>query len=33
MKGVIDEVFASVLDYLVETGHMKLEDLIYSTFQ
>ncbi len=25
MKGVIDEVFASVLEYLVETGHVKLE--------
>lgn len=24
MKGVIDEVFASVLEYLVETGHVKL---------
>jgi len=25
MKGVIDEVFASVLEYLIETGHVKLE--------
>ncbi len=25
MKGVIDEVFASVLEYLVERGHVKLE--------
>lgn len=25
LKGVIDEIFASVLEYLVETGHVKLE--------
>lgn len=26
MKGVIDQVFAEVLEYLIETGHVKLEN-------